>query len=46
MRTVLNVTMTFTICRLLSAEKLGGLCRDESVEGLRFYPNMFLTPPV
>ncbi|XP_013409912.1 vacuolar protein-sorting-associated protein 36 [Lingula anatina] len=29
--------------RLLLTEKSGGVCRDESVEGLRFYPNQFLT---
>uniref|UniRef100_A0A8C9FVV1 Vacuolar protein-sorting-associated protein 36 n=1 Tax=Pavo cristatus TaxID=9049 RepID=A0A8C9FVV1_PAVCR len=29
--------------RLLLAEKMGHLCRDDSVEGLRFYPNLFLT---
>eukprot|EP00795_Rhopilema_esculentum_P000583 gene583-10272_t len=28
--------------RLLSAEKAGKLCRDDSLEGLRFYPNKFL----
>ncbi|KAK7500623.1 hypothetical protein BaRGS_00008198 [Batillaria attramentaria] len=27
--------------RLLLTEKLGGVCRDESIEGLRFYPNLF-----
>ncbi|KAM9782068.1 vacuolar protein-sorting-associated protein 36-like [Syngnathus typhle] len=27
--------------RLLLAEKMGHLCRDDSVEGLRFYPNTF-----
>uniref|UniRef100_A0A8C6PL57 Vacuolar protein-sorting-associated protein 36 n=1 Tax=Nothobranchius furzeri TaxID=105023 RepID=A0A8C6PL57_NOTFU len=27
--------------RLLLAEKVGHLCRDDSVEGLRFYPNRF-----
>uniref|UniRef100_A0A8C9Z8Q8 Vacuolar protein-sorting-associated protein 36 n=1 Tax=Sander lucioperca TaxID=283035 RepID=A0A8C9Z8Q8_SANLU len=27
--------------RLLLAEKMGHLCRDDSVEGLRFYPNRF-----
>ncbi|KAJ8298056.1 hypothetical protein KUTeg_024587 [Tegillarca granosa] len=31
--------------RLLLTEKVGGLCRDETVEGLRFYPNMFLNRP-
>ncbi|KAF6085192.1 vacuolar protein sorting 36-like protein [Phyllostomus discolor] len=29
--------------RLLLAEKMGHLCRDDSVEGLRFYPNLFMT---
>nr|ADD24139.1 Vacuolar protein-sorting-associated protein 36 [Lepeophtheirus salmonis] len=28
--------------RLFSAEKAGLLCRDDSVEGLKFYPNRFL----
>lgn len=29
--------------RLLAAESCGRLCRDDSVEGLRFFPNLFLT---
>jgi len=29
--------------RLLAAETEGLLCRDYSVQGLRFYPNRFLT---
>lgn len=29
--------------RLLTSERAGKLCRDESTEGLRFYPNRFLT---
>ncbi len=29
--------------RLLAAESIGKLCRDDTVEGLRFYPNLFLT---
>jgi len=29
--------------RFLIAERSGKVCRDESVEGLRFYPNLFLT---
>lgn len=29
--------------RLLLAEKMGHLCRDDSVEVLRFYPNLFMT---
>lgn len=28
--------------RLCEAEELGKLCRDESLEGLKFYPNKFL----
>ncbi|XP_017467783.1 PREDICTED: vacuolar protein-sorting-associated protein 36 [Rhagoletis zephyria] len=28
--------------RLLAAERLGKVCRDESLEGLRFYPNLLL----
>uniref|UniRef100_A0A8C6QH72 Vacuolar protein-sorting-associated protein 36 n=1 Tax=Nannospalax galili TaxID=1026970 RepID=A0A8C6QH72_NANGA len=28
---------------VLLAEKMGHLCRDDSVEGLRFYPNLFMT---
>ena len=29
--------------RLLAAENMGRLCRDDSIEGLRFYPNLFLS---
>lgn len=29
--------------RFLIAERAGKVCRDESVEGLRFYPNLFFT---
>lgn len=28
--------------RLLTTERAGNLCRDESMEGLRFFPNLFL----
>lgn len=28
--------------RFLIAERAGKVCRDESVEGLRFFPNLFL----
>jgi ESCRT-II complex subunit VPS36 len=28
--------------RLMTTEKHGQACRDESIEGLRFYPNRFL----
>lgn len=31
-------------CRLLVTERTGLVCRDDSVEGLRFYPNRFLYP--
>ena len=31
-----------SINRLLTTEEAGGVCRDDSVEGLRFYPNKFL----
>ena len=30
--------------RLLLSERAGKLCRDDTVEGLRFYPNRFLEP--
>ena len=29
--------------RLFAAETVGRLCRDDSIEGLRFYPNLFLS---
>ena len=32
-----------SLSRLLITEKAGKACRDDSVEGLRFYPNRFLT---
>jgi len=32
--------------RLLLCEKMGGVCRDETVEGLKFYPNKFLTTAI
>lgn len=31
--------------RLLASERVGKLCRDDSSEGLRFHPNLFLNPP-
>lgn len=37
------VGFLFFVPRLLLAEKMGHLCRDDSVEGLRFYPNLFMT---
>jgi len=40
--------MVVSVCmclfdRLLTAERAGKLCRDESMEGLRFYANLFFT---
>lgn len=29
--------------RLVSAEQAGLICRDESIEGLAFYPNLFVS---
>ena len=39
----MSVSVILSRERLLSAESDGLLCRDDSVEGLRFYPNKFLT---
>ncbi|CAJ0942547.1 unnamed protein product, partial [Mesorhabditis belari] len=37
-----GITMVLAKERLLAAENKGLLCRDDSVEGLRFFPNKFL----
>lgn len=37
-----SISMILAQERLLTAERAGNLCRDESMEGLRFYPNLFL----
>lgn len=29
--------------RLVSCEQAGHICRDESIEGLAFYPNLFVS---
>lgn len=29
--------------QLINCEKAGLICRDESIQGLSFYPNLFLT---
>jgi len=42
MSTNLGLSVILAKERLLSAEVDGLLCRDDSVEGLRFYPNRFL----
>lgn len=39
---ILNISILLAHERLLIAERLGKVCRDESVEGLRFYANLFL----
>ncbi|XP_055613747.1 vacuolar protein-sorting-associated protein 36 [Uranotaenia lowii] len=39
---VVGISLLLANERLLTAEALGKLCRDESIEGLRFYPNLFL----
>ncbi|EDW70309.1 vacuolar protein-sorting-associated protein 36 [Drosophila virilis] len=38
----LGISLLLAKERLLVAERLGRVCRDESVEGLRFYPNLLL----
>lgn len=37
-----NISILLSQERLLTAERAGKICRDESIEGLRFYPNLFL----
>ena len=45
-RWVLSTTLTnmysMTLVRLLLTEQAGRICRDESIQGLRFFPNKFL----
>lgn len=38
-----NISLVLSMERLLTAERSGEICRDESVEGVRFYLNLFLT---
>lgn len=40
---IANVSVLLARERLFTTERLGLACRDESIEGLAFYPNMFLT---
>jgi len=40
---IVGLSVVLSRERLLAAERDGKLCRDESTEGLRFYPNTFLT---
>nr|ACO15522.1 Vacuolar protein-sorting-associated protein 36 [Caligus clemensi] len=39
---LISLSVVLSRERLLSAERAGLLCRDDSVEGLKFYPNRFL----
>lgn len=39
---ILEISLLLAQERLLTAERSGKVCRDESIEGLRFYPNLFL----
>lgn len=39
---MVGVSVVLARERLLLTEKLGGVCRDENIEALRFYPNLFL----
>lgn len=40
---VQRISVVLAHARLLAAEQLAILCRDESIEGIRFYENRFLT---
>mmetsp|Transcript_27396 Transcript_27396/g.42792 ORF Transcript_27396/g.42792 Transcript_27396/m.42792 type:complete len:216 (+) Transcript_27396:204-851(+) len=40
----MGLSMTMAREALLEAEKVGKVCRDDSLEGLLFYPNVFLHP--
>lgn len=39
---ILNISLLLAQERLLTAERAGKVCRDDSIEGLSFYPNRFL----
>lgn len=39
---LINISVMLAKERLLVTEQAGKACRDDSVEGLRFYPNLFL----
>lgn len=39
---ILSISLLLAQERLLTAERAGKICRDESIEGLRFFPNRFL----
>lgn len=39
---ILNISLLLAQERLSTAERAGKVCRDDSIEGLIFYPNLFL----
>lgn len=39
---LMNISVVLAQARLLAAEQQATVCRDESIEGLRFYANLFL----
>lgn len=39
---ILSISLLLAQERLQTAERAGKICRDESIEGLRFFPNRFL----
>ena len=41
---ILGTSVILAQQRLLLCEEMGMACRDDSVEGLRFYPNKILYP--
>lgn len=42
----LGISVILAKERFKTAEKYGKCCRDDSMEGLRFYPNLFLSREV
>lgn len=38
---IILINYSFFFFRLIAAETRALLCRDDSIEGLRFYPNLF-----
>ncbi|XP_006824476.1 vacuolar protein-sorting-associated protein 36-like [Saccoglossus kowalevskii] len=43
---IIGISVLLAKGRLLAAEEKGRACRDESVEGIRFFPNLFKTQSV
>lgn len=39
---ILNISLSLALERLLTTERAGKVCRDESIEGLQFFPNRLL----